>query len=756
MAGSLVVLSVVCLFLFPTRRTEVTLTPQPKSGHTSADTAAGALRDGTEPPSPASKGIASTQGPSNTPPLSSEHAAQIRARRDETLKGLSERSFDLLMEDLIVSCMPAMGPGGMPADPRMTPSFRESRIPDRFILVGKLAAVRAVYGKTWVYLWSEIPMHVLSAQVVGTPVRGPPLPPSVIGIEMDSEEVAQWMADYRLDDIVRVVAESETWVSYAPPAMRIFQAPPGGFAARNGGLVCYWFFRGEGLEKLSQPGVTWIDAELGRTQLPGNFEALKRSPGFVLRKQSSLAGTAIRVTARFHSVAQNGNDLLVHLTIPDSAEGPIPVVVNMGKEVELGHFLDYKQGATVDAEIILQQFAVEQWHWSRRSNGQPTPLEMATMSPGLAPPIYTSTILDPLTGWGVLTATGRHLQLQGDPSSLIPPDGPSRQKDPADRPVTPDVAHADKDAVGKPVVWSGTLSQVAAQDGETHLLVAIRGESIFGLTSFEGFTSDPDFLNELVDYRQAVGSQDPGDAVSVSGVVCATDAAKVRLKSDVPLVEIKQIQREGDLPSRAIVGQKRDPKTLRADPVTDRGRATPAADSGVKKEQRRESRTAADAPGRAITQKESESIHAAKQSGRRLQNGDFRDGLTGWSTEDAGGAFSVFRLGDQMMITSYGPKQEASQGRVYQCFTIPDAAELKFFVHGGQDPEALYVALWAGERLIYRVTGRNDNEPSEVRWDLSELKSQTVTLEIRDAKAGAWGFIGAHGFEVLEHKQEMP
>jgi len=183
--------------------------------------------------------------------------------------------------------------------------------------------------------------------------------------------------------------------------------------------------------------------------------------------------------------------------------------------------------------------------------------------------MYTSTTLDPLTGWAALTATGRQLQLQGDSSSLITTDGPSRQTDSIGGRVTPDVAHADSNAVGKEVVWSGTLSQVRAQDGKTHILVATSGESIFGLKSFEGFASDPDFVDELVDYREAVGSQDQGDAVSVTGVVCAADAAKVRLKSGVPLVQIRQIQREGDPRSRAIVGQKRDPSTLRADAAAD-------------------------------------------------------------------------------------------------------------------------------------------------------------------------------------------
>jgi hypothetical protein len=162
----------------------------------------------------------------------------------------------------------------------------------------------------------------------------------------------------------------------------------------------------------------------------------------------------------------------------------------------------------------------------------------------------------------------------------------------------------------------------------------------------------------------------------------------------------------------------------------------------------------ADVLARFISPKEFGAITAAKQAGRRLENGDFHDGLTGWNAEDAGGAFRVFRGGDKMMITSYGSKQDASQGRIYQCFAVPDVpAELKFFVHGGQDPQALYVALWARERLIHRVTGKNSNEPFEARWGLSGLKGQVVTLEIRDEKAGAWGFIGAHGFEVLETKK---
>jgi len=160
---------------------------------------------------------------------------------------------------------------------------------------------------------------------------------------------------------------------------------------------------------------------------------------------------------------------------------------------------------------------------------------------------------------------------------------------------------------------------------------------------------------------------------------------------------------------------------------------------------------AEDRPTRpSIPRIEFHAINAARQAGRRLENGDFHDGLTGWNLEEAGDAFRVVCQDDQAMVTSYGPEKEVCQGRIYQCFTVPDApTTLRFFVHGGRDAQALVVALWARGERIDRVTGKNDNEPFEVRWDLSNWKGQTVTLEIRDEKQGPWGFIGAHGFELL-------
>jgi hypothetical protein len=160
---------------------------------------------------------------------------------------------------------------------------------------------------------------------------------------------------------------------------------------------------------------------------------------------------------------------------------------------------------------------------------------------------------------------------------------------------------------------------------------------------------------------------------------------------------------------------------------------------------------ASDPPPRpGIPRTEFLAIEFARQAGRRLENGDFHDGLTGWNVEDGNDAFRIFRRNDQPMVTSYGPDKEACRGRIYQCFTVPDApTTLRFFVHGGRDAQARVVALWARGERIDRVTGKNDNAPFEVRWDLSNWKGQTVTLEIRDEKQGPWGFIGAHGFELL-------
>jgi hypothetical protein len=162
---------------------------------------------------------------------------------------------------------------------------------------------------------------------------------------------------------------------------------------------------------------------------------------------------------------------------------------------------------------------------------------------------------------------------------------------------------------------------------------------------------------------------------------------------------------------------------------------------------------------RAVKDPEQQEAAEATRTGRRLTNGDFTQGLAGWKAEGGAKAFRTFpRAAGGMALTTYGAGKEDDTGRLYQCFVVPQtAAALRFFLHGGCDPDRLHVALWQGDRLRRRMTARDDNDPFEVRWDVAPLRGDTVTLEVVDDRAGPWGFIGAHGFALLDEKgQPLP
>lgn len=156
------------------------------------------------------------------------------------------------------------------------------------------------------------------------------------------------------------------------------------------------------------------------------------------------------------------------------------------------------------------------------------------------------------------------------------------------------------------------------------------------------------------------------------------------------------------------------------------------------------------AESREIPDKETKQIEAATKSHRRLANGDFAEGLTGWRLEGGAKDFWLYETPKETALTTYGAQKDVDQGRIYQCFKVPGSASaLRFYLCGGCDPRRLYVALWDGDRLWRRMTARNDNAPFEVRWNVEPLRGRTVTLEIVDRKDGPWGFIGAYGFAVL-------
>lgn len=129
-----------------------------------------------------------------------------------------------------------------------------------------------------------------------------------------------------------------------------------------------------------------------------------------------------------------------------------------------------------------------------------------------------------------------------------------------------------------------------------------------------------------------------------------------------------------------------------------------------------------------------------------LVNGDFAAGLTGW--QSAGDPFVTFTGGDgkPRVSTFVQPAGDATQGRLWQDFTVDSTTSvLKFTIHGG-DAE---VQLWRGNELVRSTRGRRANTPeTNVEWRLEEFQGATVRLQIEDALGGAWGFVGCSGFTL--------
>lgn len=169
---------------------------------------------------------------------------------------------------------------------------------------------------------------------------------------------------------------------------------------------------------------------------------------------------------------------------------------------------------------------------------------------------------------------------------------------------------------------------------------------------------------------------------------------------------------------------------------------------------------------RDLSPVERQALRAVAQQARTLRNGDFAKALDGWTSEGGADNFRVFDLPPaspatagaaqkdppprRSALSTFAAKGDRDQGRLHQSFVVPaDAEELRFFVHGGADASRVSVRLWRGESLWRWTSGRNDNDPFEVRWDLAPLRGEVVTLEIVDASSEPWGFIGIHGIEVI-------
>lgn len=90
---------------------------------------------------------------------------------------------------------------------------------------------------------------------------------------------------------------------------------------------------------------------------------------------------------------------------------------------------------------------------------------------------------------------------------------------------------------------------------ESHFFIATPSRTIM-----EAFTDEKDFMEQVVDYL-------PWDTVSITGSIVEPKAAAARMQNGVPLLKLRQMECVGAPGSRAIVGQKRDPNTIRRDRV---------------------------------------------------------------------------------------------------------------------------------------------------------------------------------------------
>ncbi len=126
-----------------------------------------------------------------------------------------------------------------------------------------------------------------------------------------------------------------------------------------------------------------------------------------------------------------------------------------------------------------------------------------------------------------------------------------------------------------------------------------------------------------------------------------------------------------------------------------------------------------------------------------LVNGDFAAGLSGW--QSAGDSFVTFEIAPgRSAVSTFGSKGDATQGAIWQDFTVDaTTSELDFTVHGG---DGARVYLMYGGDVVRSVHGRRSNTELAVRWHLDELRGKTVRLLVEDQSSAPWGFVGASGF----------
>lgn len=114
--------------------------------------------------------------------------AAIQEAREKTLTGLPSVSCQALADQLLPETTPGRAN-------RSAPGFE---LPERFVLLGFLRAVRVLAGKTWLGL-------------VGQPGQEPDSQALAVLVVFDGVQLAEQMVDYRTGDAIRVVAARTNW-----------------------------------------------------------------------------------------------------------------------------------------------------------------------------------------------------------------------------------------------------------------------------------------------------------------------------------------------------------------------------------------------------------------------------------------------------------------------------------------------------------------------------------------------------------------
>ncbi|MBC8354187.1 MAG: hypothetical protein H8E66_19515 [Planctomycetes bacterium] len=312
--------------------------------------------------------------------------------------------------------VPPFGQPGSSSAPGQAEGISARGIPevsdqDRLLLVGQLHGVRVFDNKTWVYLW----------QVDQPKGNLPGAPPTYIAIQFDDRRVAEWMADYKVGEIVRVAATCTNWQNPRMPSVAApkYMTSMRAFEDANGKKRLYWCFQGEGIEKHSAPKDTWIDARLGRLVQLDNSAELRRSPGHIYRNLPAHRGTSGRITANFDSVQDRDGRILVFLTLQESSEGPLTLVVDMGKAVTINQFVGYNRGVTVEADVTLADFSITSVVYPKTAGARSTLTEESSIPASEYAFQLPKAEKDPLAAWNCLPFHGRAMRLLNDPASQI-------------------------------------------------------------------------------------------------------------------------------------------------------------------------------------------------------------------------------------------------------------------------------------------------------------------------------------------------